>query len=370
MAAQSRRQTATPALNDVVDLTHDESDDVSTASEDSTPPQSPRNSSRSPSRPARVAAWRQSALQQQRRDVEEAVLQARRQAQQMVETAQLQHAQAHYMHQQEARHLPPELRLSRMMEQQGPNQMQMMREAHQQQMEQQQDHQPRAPPFGQRGPERSVIVLSDEEESDFGLDEFDIPSDAETTDTNSVATIDSPEVQFLEERAVPQPQRPQAEIAADVAHMDRDPVDRGTFAPDFHGMLRRGTQLVFGNMHNTLRGYHEGFLDRLDGVPRRNQPNEGGAIPVTMDYGRAAFPMGFDPFDRSSETPQVVQEPYKAPSAAKEGFTRTFGEEDVILCPMCGDELAIGKGDVKQQVWVVKSCGHVGGLLDAVSNTY
>lgn len=64
-------------------------------------------------------------------------------------------------------------------------------------------------------------------------------------------------------------------------------------------------------------------------------------------------------YERSSETPQAIQEPYKAPPAAKEGFIRTFKEESVVLCPMCGDELAIGEGVIKQQVWVVKACGHV-----------
>jgi len=124
---------------------------------------------------------------------------------------------------------------------------------------------------------------------------------------------------------------------------------------------------MFGNMQNA---YNEVLLDRLDGIrPRGNdgrqdgdvQENEaGGNFVINLDYRQPAFALGgLDLFDRSSETPQIVQEPYKAPPAAKEGFTRTYEEEDVILCPMCGDELAIGKDDTKQQVWVVKQCGHV-----------
>jgi hypothetical protein len=30
-----------------------------------------------------------------------------------------------------------------------------------------------------------------------------------------------------------------------------------------------------------------------------------------------------------------------------------------VVCPNCGDELAVGKDEIKQQIWVVKSCGHV-----------
>ncbi|KAJ9613555.1 hypothetical protein H2200_003497 [Cladophialophora chaetospira] len=319
MATRSRRTTATPAPNDIVDLTADDSD-VSTASEDSPPP-SPRisrSASRHLSRPQRVAAWRQSATADQRRNELEQMIAS--------SSTRRQHAEAE------------ETRRRRDTESQ-------------QRQERRQESQPRAPPFGRRGPEHSVIVLSDEDESDFEIDSF--ASDLETTDSDSIASIASPEVQFIEERRIPQPQRPQAEIAQDVAQ-----VGRGPFGVRFPEIIRRGQQFVFG-IAPPARDYHEEILDRLDGVQRRNPGNEAGPMNVTMNYERAAFAMGFDPFDRSSETPQVVQEPYKAPPAAAEGFTRTFGEEDIILCPMCGDELAIGKGDVKQQVWVVKGCGHV-----------
>jgi hypothetical protein len=340
MASRSQRQTATPAPNDVVDLTFDDSDDISTASEDSSLPQTSNPPSTRESRAARVAAWQQAAFRHHDRQESRRQLERERHVQIAQGEAELE-VTGVAQPQHRLRGMPLTTLLH------GRPTEQQRRES-----------QPRAPPFDQRLQERSVIVLSesDEEESDFGLDEFDIPSDAETNDSNSIASIDSPEVQFIEERPIPQPRRPQAEIAADVAHMERGP---GPFPLNMPHILRRGAELVFETMQQTVRNYNEGFLDRLDGVPRRNQPNEGGAMAVHMDYGRAAFAMGFDPFDRSSETPQVIQEPYKAPPAAKEGFTRTYGEDDVILCPMCGDELAIGKGDVKQQVWVVKQCGHV-----------
>ncbi len=322
MATRSRRTTVTPAPNDIVDLTADDSEDVSTASEDSPPP-SPRVSnppSREQSRPARVASWRHAAHQHRRRnELEElraGTVDFRRRED--AEVAQRRHSSHSQQPQAEQR---------------------------------QQMNPPRAPPFGHRGPERSVIVLSDEDESGFEGDDF--ASDLETTDSDSVASITSLEVQFIEERRIPQPQRPQAEMAHDVAQIGRGPF--GVPIPD---LLRRGQQLM-GWMAPPVPDYNVDAWNRMDGAPRGRQATEAGAMNVTMDYGRAAFAMGFDPFDRSSETPQVVQQPYKAPPPAKEGFRRTFGEEDVILCPMCGDELAIGKSDAKQQVWVVRQCGHV-----------
>ncbi|EXJ56099.1 hypothetical protein A1O7_09030 [Cladophialophora yegresii CBS 114405] len=323
MTTRSARTTQTPAPNDFVDLTAEDSDDVSTASEGSPSPELLRPPSTRPSRPERVAMWQQTAEQQSRRQATDQLNEGMQAAGRAHRQAQTRTAQSQ-----------------------------------QQTAQQQPDQLPRAPPFGHRGPERTVIVLSDGEDSDFDSGSDDLGPeeffrgetdgyDSETVESAaSPPSMASPEVQFLEERRIPQPRRPQPPAAG-----------HATFALPLD-ILRRGTSLMLGNMQNAVRDYNEGFLDRLDGVPRRNQPHEGGTLNITMDYARPGFAM-FDPFDRGSETPQVVQEPYKAPPVAKEGFTRTYKEEDVILCPMCGDELAIGKGDVKQQVWVVKGCGHV-----------
>jgi hypothetical protein len=60
-----------------------------------------------------------------------------------------------------------------------------------------------------------------------------------------------------------------------------------------------------------------------------------------------------------SSPPPRPSSPYKAPRAAAEGFTRKVGEDDIVVCPHCGDELGTGNDDLKQQIWVVKQCGHV-----------
>lgn len=56
------------------------------------------------------------------------------------------------------------------------------------------------------------------------------------------------------------------------------------------------------------------------------------------------------------------QSSYKAPSPPSEGFTRSAGEDDLVVCPNCDEELGIGD-ETKQQIWVAKPCGHVRATL-------
>ncbi|KAL9105360.1 MAG: hypothetical protein Q9227_009448 [Pyrenula ochraceoflavens] len=56
---------------------------------------------------------------------------------------------------------------------------------------------------------------------------------------------------------------------------------------------------------------------------------------------------------------QPVSPEYTAPSEARPGFSRKADDDDIIVCPRCGDELGVGSEPSKQQVWVVKQCGHV-----------
>lgn len=70
-------------------------------------------------------------------------------------------------------------------------------------------------------------------------------------------------------------------------------------------------------------------------------------LPQGLDYEIAGFALA---------TPPPT---YKAPSPAQEGFTRSPREEDVLVCPNCEQELGTGEEELKRQVWVVRSCGHV-----------
>ncbi|KIW33497.1 uncharacterized protein PV07_00343 [Cladophialophora immunda] len=344
MPTQAHLATATPAPHDVtIDLTADsDSDDTSTASDSSLQPNLRQVSSqpapRSHSRTLLVRTWMAVSQQQQIVQQEQEMVRRRRESAQRRRQQQL----------EQTRRQPAE---------------------GQQELEQrQQERHVRAPPFGQRPqndpPEIIDLSDTDDSDSDFDMDDFEVSIDMETLRSGSVSPEPaSPEVEFVEERRVPQAQRQEAAVQANVgANAPR--TDRGALGY-FPEILRRSTQFLFGDMQHIAPGYGEGLLDRLDGVPPRGHngrhANDGGdAFIINLDYRQPAFALApFDVFDRGSETPQVVPEPYKGPPAAKEGFIRTFGEEDVILCPMCGDELAVGNADVKKQVWVVKSCGHV-----------
>ncbi|KAK0362040.1 hypothetical protein LTR91_006899 [Friedmanniomyces endolithicus] len=75
-------------------------------------------------------------------------------------------------------------------------------------------------------------------------------------------------------------------------------------------------------------------------------------LPGAMRYDDVGFNLGLVGGNR----PQSPK--YEPPSAPGEGFTRNPGEDEIVVCPNCGDELAICGDEMKQEVWVVKGCGH------------
>ena len=99
------------------------------------------------------------------------------------------------------------------------------------------------------------------------------------------------------------------------------------------------------------RGNLEGLHVQLGAGPPRvaGLPN----MPGMMDYEMTGFDMGLVGGNRPP-TPK-----YSPPPDAEKGFTRNPEEDEAVVCPNCGDELAMGDSDLKQEVWVVKGCGHV-----------
>lgn len=116
------------------------------------------------------------------------------------------------------------------------------------------------------------------------------------------------------------------------------------------------------------RAYREEAEERLHRAQQQQQQQQPGgqharrqrnvaitAVPgifMEMDYGMVGFDLGIG----------VVEPPapkYEPPPPAEKGFTRSPEEDEEVVCPNCGDELAVGKDEMKQQIWVVKSCGHV-----------
>lgn len=74
-----------------------------------------------------------------------------------------------------------------------------------------------------------------------------------------------------------------------------------------------------------------------------------------LDYAAVGFQLGLP--DEPPARPATP--PYEAPPPPPAGFTRSPTEDEEVVCPNCGDELAQGETEEKRQVWVIKGCGHV-----------
>ncbi|KAK3680111.1 hypothetical protein LTR78_000488 [Recurvomyces mirabilis] len=134
--------------------------------------------------------------------------------------------------------------------------------------------------------------------------------------------------------------------------------------------LLNGTHRLMQRMYD-YQGPPDEYFNPLQGAPRHRDPLRRYRVPVPplrdvpvsgfvppvgmpglMDYGMPAFDLGVEPIARP---PSPKYSPPPSPGA---GFIRNPGEDDVVVCPNCGDELAVSKDDTKSQVWVVTACGH------------
>jgi len=86
--------------------------------------------------------------------------------------------------------------------------------------------------------------------------------------------------------------------------------------------------------------------------------------PGIMNYDLPGFGLGGDARTREP-TPE-----YHAPPALPQGFTGDPTEDEAVVCPACGDELALGESEEKRQVWIVKNCGHVSLTKGAVHRLF
>lgn len=140
-----------------------------------------------------------------------------------------------------------------------------------------------------------------------------------------------------------------------VAFRDRFLAERQARAEDQLDAARRRTldaQQRLNNLRDNLATQNEErMMNRRPARPPTLHRLT--ALPgADMEFGLAAFDLGL-----GMQRPPTPK--YEPPAPAVEGFTRNPEEEEVVVCPNCGDELAMGDTEIKQQVWVVKPCGHV-----------
>lgn len=178
----------------------------------------------------------------------------------------------------------------------------------------------------------------------------------------------SPEIQFMGSRRIDPPPtlarresvefvRAQPLPEADIrqrryAELDRTLLAMGNMGDRFTH-LRAQVERTMANVNHTRNRFQRGP------VPPPARP--GGHIHIgtfaipAIDFEAVGFDMGMG----GNRAPEPPPPTYQAPPEAPTGFTRSPQEEDVLLCPNCGDELCEGEDEVKRQVWLVKTCGHV-----------
>ena len=157
----------------------------------------------------------------------------------------------------------------------------------------------------------------------------------------------SPEVEFVGEN-----------IRHPEVHVPRPIIEPGNATevpvqlPGFFHTIRNATTHVFGHLINPQQNRAPAPIPRpIDPLVVEGDDFAG----LQFDYQQQGFAMQ----TRDSEAPAIVGDDYKAPPAPKDGFTRNLEEEEILICPFCKEELAAGDGEVKQQIWIVKQCGHV-----------
>jgi hypothetical protein len=185
---------------------------------------------------------------------------------------------------------------------------------------------------------------------------------------NNIIEVDvsSPDVEFISSRPIstsfvrdiPAPPYQPYQPYQPMRHPEPDVQITREHRLNPQGPMAGSTNLIGANITNILHRMSVGMVDSILEVVWPS-PGPGGsefAIP-DLNYATAAFDLGFPGGpDRSNSTSPGS---YQAPPKAPEGFTRSPVEEDVLICPKCGNVLCEGETDLKKQVWAVRACGHV-----------
>lgn len=205
------------------------------------------------------------------------------------------------------------------------------------------------------------------------VDLLDDDQQGSSRTTDAIADSDeNSEVEFLSARTRTPPPAPPVAERIDLSNDERASMG---IVPDFIRMVNQrlgwntnawrtdGLQPPPAAAQEPIRTAAARMIRPLGGFATRfSQPdihfgvgetvNNMGGMPGPMDYEQQGF-----------QLTNVVQRPqasdYKAPDPLPKGFTRIAKDEDVVVCPNCGNELGIGQKLLKRQVWVARACGHV-----------
>ncbi|KAI4279311.1 MAG: hypothetical protein LQ337_000342 [Flavoplaca oasis] len=191
-----------------------------------------------------------------------------------------------------------------------------------------------------------------------------IDIDEESTTVNVDDASQSPDLELLEVRSIRSqntsvPDHRPRENARPRSILRPPRTENQPFAVGGWDGLRQHAQGHRSNHnHETARRFHH-LLQTNHPNPRREMllmhQSPDIILPGDLDFVTQGFQMG-DVTNRQQPPPLPT---YDAPSPAMQGFTRSPKEDDVLVCPMCGNELGTGKSERNRQVWVIKACGHV-----------
>lgn len=153
------------------------------------------------------------------------------------------------------------------------------------------------------------------------------------------------------------PRRPRADLRS----LLRDPIEPRFEQP--HSIMRN-PNMFLGGLANLTPGDWRGISDDVAAYMfgARQQPPR---MPGEMNYHQHAFARA-----------EPRKEEHVPPPKAREGFTRSPKEDDVVVCPACDEELMVGpeepvpakkpgarqkskKDREEHPFWVVRDCGHV-----------
>jgi hypothetical protein len=201
--------------------------------------------------------------------------------------------------------------------------------------------------------------------------------------TPTPAAPGSPDIQFISSRPIDPPHRGYPGLGHSNSDGDEVEFVRSNALPQEEVQRRRDQEVhraldLIGDMNGRfvhLRAQVERFNAQVNrtaanfrrgpvvpprGAPRaRGHVHLGFAAPGLLDFDMVAFDLGHEP-----RAPAPAPVHYEAPSKAPEDFTRSPEEEGPLICPNCEEELCVGDDEIKKQVWIVKTCGHVCTPLD------